>query len=67
MRVRKSERSGQGGPLRQYRLYFLDGDGRIASPPHHFEADCDVTARKLAEAWREGRNLELWCGARKIT
>jgi len=66
VRVQDLERTGDGGPLRQYRVYFLDGDGRVASAPYEFEADSDETAVKVAEAWREGRRIELWCRARKI-
>ena len=58
-----------GGPTvraRSNRLYFLDGTGRVAAPPYEFEADGDETAVKVAEGWREGRRIELWCGSRKI-
>lgn len=55
-----------GGHVQQYRLYFLDAAGKVASAPYEFEAEGDDTALKVAEAWREGRAGELWAGARKI-
>jgi hypothetical protein len=66
MRVGDLGRDNGGGPLQQYRLYFLDGAGRITSSPHNIEADGDETAVRLAEAWREGRSMELWCGERRV-
>jgi hypothetical protein len=52
-------------PLHQYRLYFLGGDGHITYS-HEFEAEDDARAKKVAEAWLEGRGAELWAGSRKI-
>ena len=65
MRV-PSIRQTKGGQLQQYRLYFFDHDGRIASAPYEFQADGDATALRLAQGWREGRKLELWSGTRKV-
>lgn len=48
----------------QYRLYFLDG-GHITKS-HEFIADNDEAAIKVAESWREGRAVELWCRNRKV-
>ena len=64
--VRVDKLSGSGGPLLQYRLFFLDGAGHVASAPYEFEATGDGDAAKIAEAWREGRSIELWCGERRI-
>ena len=58
------DRSAESG--QQYRLYFLDSRGLIESTPYQFEATGDATAIAMAEGWREGRSMELWCGARKI-
>lgn len=49
----------------QYRIYFLDGIGHI-SMSHEFFADNDDEAIKIAEGWREGRKIELWCRARIV-
>ena len=49
----------------QYRLYFLDGVGRIERS-HEFEAEDDATAMKIAQSWREGRAMELWSRNRKV-
>jgi hypothetical protein len=62
---RPRRRKPGGPPLRQYRLYFLGGDGHITHS-HEFEAEDDVRATKVAEAWLEGRSAELWAGPRKI-
>lgn len=64
--MKVSSVDGGSGPLRQYRLYFLDGLGHVAAAPYEFEAPSDELAIKMAEAWREGRDIELWCGQRKI-
>ena len=56
------------GPLPNevsYRLFFLDGRGRIRSS-HEFFAIGDEEAIKVAEAWREGREMELWQRARVV-
>ena len=53
-------------PLRQYRLYFLRGEGHI-DRSHEFEAEDDERAIRIAEGWREGRRAELWRGAEKVT
>jgi hypothetical protein len=57
----------RSGLLREYRLYFLEGVGALISYSHEFEAEDDEQAIRIAEAWREGRPAELWCGARKVT
>ena len=63
MRVQKVP---TGGSIRQYKLYVLNGAGHFAGPPHPFDAATDEAAMKVAEAWRGGRNVELWCGTRRI-
>ena len=49
----------------QYRLYFLDGEGRF-SKAHEFFADDDAQAIAISEGWQEGRRMELWCGNRLV-
>jgi hypothetical protein len=49
----------------QYRLYFLDGTGHITKS-HEYIAEDDAAAVRIAEGWREGRTIELWCRARRV-
>jgi hypothetical protein len=49
-----------------YRLFFLDGDGRRITHSHEFHATDDEAALGIAEAWREGRKVELWQRARVV-
>ena len=65
VRLNGLTRTGDG-TVKQYRLYFVDGSGKVASAPHEFEADADETAVRVAEAWREGRRGELWSGSRRV-
>jgi hypothetical protein len=53
-------------PMGEYRLYFLDSVDRLISRSFEFEAASDEAAIRLAEAWREGRPVELWCGTQKL-
>jgi hypothetical protein len=48
-----------------YRLYFLDADGRIA---HALELECrdDDSAIQLAETHVDGRAMELWSLKRRV-
>ena len=48
-----------------YRLFFYDGANRITNA-REFEDRGDEQAIKLAEAWREGRKMDLWNGARRV-
>ena len=48
-----------------YRLYFFNGPGRFTKV-HEFFAEVDERAIRIAEAWREGRGMELWQQTRKI-
>lgn len=66
MRVSGIEWADVGGPPKQYRIYFFDGAGQIAVAPYEFEAPDDETAMRIAEAWREGRTIELWNRERKV-
>jgi hypothetical protein len=66
VRISGIERTGVSGPLRQYRLYFLNAAGKIETAPYEFEAPDDQAAGRVAEAWREGRTIELWNGERKV-
>ena len=51
--------------MADYRLYFLDGDGRIR---HVIELDCrdDEHAVQTVQANVSNAEMELWQGPRKI-
>ena len=50
-----------------YRLYFLGGrTGHTIERSHQCFAADDEQAIKMAEAWREGRKIELWERARIV-
>lgn len=50
-----------------YRMFILDGGNRPRiTKSHEFFAADDEAAIKLAEAWREGREIELWQRARIV-
>lgn len=51
--------------MRGYRAFFYDGADRITRA-HEFEAADDQEAVKIAEAWREGRKMDLWDRARRV-
>lgn len=51
--------------MQQYRLYFFNGSGHFTMA-HEFSAEGDERAIRIAEAWREGRGMELWQQDRKI-
>jgi len=48
-----------------YRLYFLDDNGRIRDAAE-FECNGDDEARAQAERRADGRDMELWSGARVV-
>ena len=48
-----------------FRLFFLNS-GRSIVSSHEFFAATDEEAIKVAEAWREGRKMELWQRARIV-
>ncbi len=51
--------------MAEYKLYCLDGRGRITRR-HEFEAADDETAAEFARSYSPGIDCELWSGARKI-
>ena len=55
-----------GSGMQEYRIYFIDVGGGLARAPHEFTASGDDDAVRVAEAWREGRRMELWQNARRI-
>ena len=66
MRCDDKSWTDRAGPVLQYRLYFLDNSCRIDGTSYEFEAPGDATAISIAESWREGRRMELWCGSRRV-
>jgi hypothetical protein len=48
-----------------YRHYFLDDNGRIRDAAE-FECDGDDEALAQAESRADGRDMELWSGARVV-
>lgn len=56
---------GRSGAGVHYRLYFLNDLGHI-SKSHEYFADDDTAAIKVADAWREGRRMELWQSGRIV-
>jgi len=49
-----------------YRLYLLAEPGGKFVGFEEIEADDDVEAVRLAEAYVGAQALELWCGKRKV-
>lgn len=54
-----------GGVFMDYRLFFLDG-ARHIEKAHEYQAEDDREAIGIAEAWREGRRMELWNRDRRV-
>lgn len=48
-----------------YRLYFLDDNGRIRDAAE-FECADDAEALTQAQSRADGRDMELWSGARVV-
>jgi len=51
--------------MKDYRLYLLDGAGRIG---HRLDLECrdDAHAFEVVEAHGLREAAELWCGARQV-
>jgi len=52
--------------MAEYRLYFLDADGRRLGAFDFASAD-DADARHAAEQFGCGGGAELWCGEREVS
>jgi hypothetical protein len=50
-----------------YRVYTLTDDGHILGPPHVFDCPNDEDATQKAVQLINGRDVELWEGARFVT
>lgn len=51
--------------MQTYRLYCLDGVGKVASA-EWIEADADESAIDIAQTLRGSRSCELWQGNRLV-
>jgi hypothetical protein len=51
--------------VQSYRAFFFDRAGHIERA-HEFKAEDDEAATRIAEAWREGRTMELWQQERRL-
>ena len=49
-----------------YRLFVIHPVGPRITGSHQFHAPNDEAAIEIAEAWREGRMMELWQRARVV-
>lgn len=54
-----------GFKVLSHRAFFFDRAGHIERA-HEFHADDDEAAVRVAEAWREGRTMELWQRERRV-
>ena len=52
--------------MRYYRLYFMDRFSGHIDHFREFEAETDDDALRIAESWREDRQMELWNRQRKL-
>ena len=51
---------------RTYRLFRVNGAGRVVSVPDTIEAPGDAEAIERARAAANGQSIELWDGARLV-
>ena len=54
------------GAMPEYKMYHLDGGGRIAGAPQEFVADDDDAALAEARRRQKGMAAELWQGRRLL-
>ena len=50
----------------EYKLYVLDDAGHIMAPPRIIDAADDAAAVQTARQYLDGKDLELWLGARRV-
>jgi hypothetical protein len=55
-----------GARLADYRIYELDGDGRVSSPARIIQCDDDQDAISQATVLSSGRTIEIWAGERRV-
>lgn len=49
----------------EYKLYFQDDAGRVRAR-FDLQADDDDQAEVISRGAADGREMELWCGARRV-
>ena len=50
-----------------YRIYTMTKDGHIQSAPVTFDCDDDRAAIERARAMKDGLDVEVWQGRRRVT
>jgi hypothetical protein len=54
-----------GAVMGDYRVYLLDGNGRIVAVREH-QAENDAAVLKIAKQYCSGRSIEVWQRARFV-
>lgn len=49
-----------------FRVYFMDADGRTSGPPEILNCTDDQEATEKSRQFVNGRDLQLWEGARLV-
>jgi hypothetical protein len=52
--------------MAEYRAYPIDRAGHVAAPPTVITAEDDETALAQARQMVDGKDLEIWSGARLV-
>lgn len=50
----------------EYRIYSINADGHVASPPEIVECESDGEAADKARLLLDGKHLEIWDGTRRV-
>jgi hypothetical protein len=50
-----------------YRVYFITSAGHVAGPPEVIASNSDQEAVERAKQLLDGRDIEIWQGARVVT
>jgi hypothetical protein len=53
--------------MSHYRVYTMTKDGHIQSAPVTFDCDDDRAAIERARAMKDGLDVEVWQGRRRVT
>jgi hypothetical protein len=51
--------------MSEYRVYFVGADGNFEGS-RALDCDSDITAVASAKKLLDGKDVEIWCGLRKI-
>jgi hypothetical protein len=55
-----------GAVVPQYRIFELDSEGHITTPPKIIDALDDQHALETAKQLKDGKVIEVWDGPRRI-